>query len=324
MAKSMVSICKIVACIVLIGAVWACQGNQDSEKNKETEHIREIVQKVAMANDKQDLDAFDAIYASKVFFYGANLTKEECMQKKSSFFKKNKDYREKISGQIDCLFHSETKVTCTFDKIVVNKKGSNTYSGCYLVLEKMNNQWLIVTESDQLTDQNLAKKENKNIPSNALKGDFNGDGQLSFCWLSKPDSEWPEYKYPEISFSDKNIPSFLLDGQFTQLALFNYGDLNGNGKDDLFITYVGDGETSREKFKIYSLINNQWHEQVLDNAVKVADGACDFVIRKIKNKTGWVEICSEEGILPPEEEIGEFARDPYVYHPITIAVQLKK
>lgn len=73
------------------------------------------------------------------------------------------------------------------------------------------------------------------IKANEVVGDFNGDGKIEKAWVNCADGEqmeMDEYVEMKLSFTDKQIETASL-GEGLGCSLYNVGDINGDGCDDI-------------------------------------------------------------------------------------------
>lgn len=178
-----------------------------------------------------------ALYKDQVFFYGLELSAQDCIDRKNDMYNENPDYQQLIYGDINVEGLSSNKVKCVFTKRVTFNEKTRDYPS-YLIFEKTRDGWKISTEGDEVTDKNLAKIERpSHIPKDAIQGDYNGDGKKEYMWLELPviiedemDCKGACDSY--VCFSDPSIPRIKVANCIGG-GLHNYGDLNGNHTDEI-------------------------------------------------------------------------------------------
>lgn len=93
-------------------------------------------------------------------FYGQKLSSNECINRKVDLIKKYNSFSQKIKGDIMFNQLSDNTIRCDFTKSVETNGLYKDYEA-YLVYEKKNNEWLIIKESDKITDTYFEKQNNK-------------------------------------------------------------------------------------------------------------------------------------------------------------------
>lgn len=112
-------------------------------------------------HNSKKTDDFNKIFASQVKFYQQTYTPAQIVKTKRDLFAKTPGFKQELSNyQVTKIDQNTMKVH--FDKKVWSsaKEQPKTYHS-YLVVRKYSNKWLIVEESDDVTDANLAKKKKK-------------------------------------------------------------------------------------------------------------------------------------------------------------------
>jgi hypothetical protein len=187
------------------------------------------------------------------------MDKNDCIQNTLTFFKKNPDYYQQIYGNITKEKLNDTVVRCTFIKRTTLNQKTKDYPA-YLIFTKRQGQWKITTESDLVTDKNLAVSKEVKIPKDAIKGDFDGDGVLDYAWLVPPKSSECEFCMGNCSsyirFSNTAIPAIKIEDCIGGTPT-NLGDLNKNGSDEIGILPMWCTSCWRS-YKVYTIKNNSW------------------------------------------------------------------
>ncbi len=103
------------------------------------------------------------------------------------------------------------------------------------------------------------------IPSDAISGDFNGDGELDYMWLQEPEltasnedcvGECVSY----IKFSDLSIPEIEVTNSIGGTPS-NLGDLNSDGTDEIGLLPAWFSSCWREYF-VWTFKNESWEYAV--------------------------------------------------------------
>ena len=137
------------------------------------EKIKSIVNKWSDAHNARDYEAFNTLFASKLLFYTVDQDKSRCIAAKRKAFEVSPNFYQEIVSPIKITFYESGTIKCSFSKEVHAKK-TKTYSS-YLLLKAENETYLIIGESDNLTDSNLNFKlnlGNQLITSNAESQSF--------------------------------------------------------------------------------------------------------------------------------------------------------
>lgn len=119
-----------------------------------------IIEDWNSAHNSSNFDKFDKVFAETVSFYHVKLTKFECIQKKQGLLLKYPDFEQYIKGEVIYENISNDEVKCSFTKCVKIESKTTDYPS-YLIIKKENDKWKISTESDLITDKNIAKRKTK-------------------------------------------------------------------------------------------------------------------------------------------------------------------
>ncbi len=110
-------------------------------------------------HNSRDYSAMEELYAPQVHFYTADMSAGDVISSIQQAVA-GSSWVQEISGTPIVTRLSGNKLKISFDKHTNSEKGDNTYPS-YLILEKIDGRWLIVHESDEITDFNVRKKKNK-------------------------------------------------------------------------------------------------------------------------------------------------------------------
>lgn len=148
-----------------------------------------VVKEWSDAHNDWDLDKLKNLYASDVLFYGQQLKKDACISKVSSLLKPNEIFYQSIASDVAYNQFSNGVIQASFTKKVKTKNKTNNYPS-YLLLIRYNDTYLIVGESDEITDRNLKFKLDPNsiiLPTASIKA--------SGINPSKPESSFMDYLF---------------------------------------------------------------------------------------------------------------------------------
>jgi hypothetical protein len=209
---------------------------------------------------------FSKLYDNTVLFYGSQKEKNVCIESKLTYFKKHPDFFQQIYGDIQIDNLSDQEVKCSFVKRITVNHSTSDYPS-YLIFKKNDNEWKIVTESDLLTDENISKSKTaqNDVPKDAIKGDFNGDGVLDYMWLVAPkiDNDGMDCVgdcTSYIKFSDSNIPYIKISNCIGGIPV-NEGDLNKNGTDEIGLL-PGWFTSCWRSYNVWTILNGKWEYAV--------------------------------------------------------------
>jgi hypothetical protein len=241
--------------VCLIYLFYSCNGcsskkdNTDKQNKPETS-LAELVEIWNEANNSKDITVLRSLYDSVVHFYQHKYTVDECIKRKIEYFEKYPAYAQVIEGKIFIDSIRNGRVRINFTKTIITDGEKETVAA-YLVFDRRHNAWKIYAESDLQTDRILSS--GGAIPSNAVEGDFNGDGLTDYMWL-EPVSQREECK---IRFSGA-IP-LLVVGTCLGGSPVNEGDLNDDGTNEVGLLPIWESSCWKGYF-VYTLRDNQWVE----------------------------------------------------------------
>ena len=257
-------------------AFVGCNENTDKKEDNQKEITpEEIVRLWNDAHNAKSEAAFDSLFTDVVDYYHEVLPKDKVISMKMSYFTENSEFTQHIVSPIRTIEIGTDEVKCSFTKRVTLNNRSIDYPS-YLLLRLANKKWLIFSESDDLTDKNIAAADRKdnNYPKDAIRGDYDGDGTFEFMWLEAPelgemhgeclDGECTAY----IRFNDKHIPSIPIHSAIGG-ELFNHGDLNGDGGDEIGVLRDWWQSVWRD-YPVYGLRNFKW-KSLIDITVNLND-----------------------------------------------------
>ncbi len=98
------------------------------------------------------------LYAQSVFFYGMTCSLETVISKNDEVLEKDVGFMQR-SSNIRMSKISDNSIRCDFDKDTSDSEGREGHYPSYLYFENFDGDWLIVKESDLITDRNLSKRK---------------------------------------------------------------------------------------------------------------------------------------------------------------------
>ncbi|MDR2964112.1 MAG: DUF4431 domain-containing protein [Bacteroidales bacterium] len=135
------------------------ENNATAMQNNEAA-LSNLVEQWNSAHVKKDVGAFSQLFDNSVLFYGTQLDKNTCIEKKLALFKKSPDFYQQIYGDIAVEQSGDDEITCSFVKRVTVHQATSDYPS-YLVFRNTDDGYKIVVEGDLVTDKNLAKKNSQ-------------------------------------------------------------------------------------------------------------------------------------------------------------------
>ena len=155
----------------IVNRVQAVQTAQMSNNKTQLaiEEAVELAKKWDAVHNSKKAEEFANLYASQVNYYHQIYTIEKIVASKRDLFAKAPEFQQFVSN-FEVTKNDDGSIRVHFDKIVQTSinEAKKTYPS-YLIIKKINNNWQIVEESDDITDANLAKKKEKQINSQLSK-----------------------------------------------------------------------------------------------------------------------------------------------------------
>lgn len=132
-----------------------------SERLTEEDMAIEVAREWNTLHQQLDADALASLYGDKVYYYHEYYTPEKIVQNKRELFRKYPEFWQEVSN-MKCSILEDGRAKVAFSKEVkTTSTGKMTTYPSYLIMSKINGNWKITVESDEVTDANLAKKRSK-------------------------------------------------------------------------------------------------------------------------------------------------------------------
>jgi ribosomal protein S4 len=241
---------KLNLLILIAFGIISCTNEQRNEtkltdtENSQNEFI-DIVNKWNLANNEKDVAVFSELYSEKVDFYKTNLSKNECIEKKLSLFKKYPDYYQQIFGKIEISNSVELNTKLSFiKKVTIN--GKTTDYPSYLIVSKKQNELKIVAESDFITDKNLTKNENTEVDNNKQVKYSEPEEVLEAIFFAARTKDFSELKNlcdPQEKGDVESLCACRLSGNYNS-EYANRQDCSNMTKEQ-FVLYFRNGKNPR-------------------------------------------------------------------------------
>ena len=101
-----------------------------------------------------------SLYADRVHFYGRMRSRETVIEEIEELLSEEGGFSQN-SSDINMSRISDTSARCDFDKLTYHADGREGNYPSYLRFDYIDGEWLIVEESDAITDRNLRKRKAK-------------------------------------------------------------------------------------------------------------------------------------------------------------------
>ncbi|WP_454989671.1 hypothetical protein [Capnocytophaga sputigena] len=290
---------------------WNCNNSNKQQVNKDNTFFINLVEQWNKAHNNKNIEQFRNLYAKEVLFYTELTNNSSCIEKKIQLFKRNPDFYQLLNGSIEVEELEDGTIKCSFVKSVTLKNKTNDYPS-YLVFEKDNDEWHIVTEGDLTTDKNIGKKREK-LNNLFIKGLKKGQVYLynqiekgsKYIYQSKEtktidifmnNASGIDFKegrnyiqaifkvgYEEEKLDTGDILYFLKKN--VKLVVGQY-DFDKDKIDELIIALQDNDDLGGISFFIYKLQNNKW---ITIGENLTADGILGEPIAEIENNRITVE-----------------------------------
>lgn len=138
----------IAAIILLWGNLILAQ-----ELIVDVDAIKTLVQKWNDAHNESSVNDFPPLYSNMVNFYGSSLQRDRCISIKRDLLKEHPDYKQVVNGDLLLSGYSTGVIRADFVKTVTHD-GKTTDYEAYLIIERISGKYVIIGESDLVTDIN--------------------------------------------------------------------------------------------------------------------------------------------------------------------------
>lgn len=122
--------------------------------NKKYKLIESKANEWNIANNTQDFNKLRKLFAEEVIFYTKRMNISECLEKKEKTFEKYKPYAQVIVSDFNVSEYGNDMYKCSFSKRVAFNASTKTYPS-YLFFRKVDGDYRIVKEGDEITNANL-------------------------------------------------------------------------------------------------------------------------------------------------------------------------
>lgn len=257
----------LLSCLPLL--CLACGGNKSNQnsnsavtpetsgidtQSSDEARIIEVVEQWNSSLNYRDLKKSKEVFADKVIFYTQAMSGDKVSELRIETASKDPSWQQSIVTDIEIWNLGDGLMVAAFTKQSNSNKGIHTYPA-YLYLRQINGDWRIVKESDKVTDINIAKKKNA-IPSDAIRGDFDGDGTIDHVWIEgKYDDEGYTIGKMRLRSENKNLDGLTWEAP-RGVFLANVGDLNNSNRD--FLGAIPLYDSNWTIYEVYGWKDGKW------------------------------------------------------------------
>ena len=162
-------IALVVVCVVLepdsASKYKQTPSREETLYNPESTLIQ-IANKWSLLHNEHDANNLSLLYANQVNYYQSTYTRDQIRASKEKLLNKYPEFRQEISNL--SMEKSSDCYRISFDKKVWTdlNKAPKTYPS-YLEVKLVDGAWVIITEGDRVTDENLRKQNSQNGNTNS-------------------------------------------------------------------------------------------------------------------------------------------------------------
>ncbi|MDZ4810928.1 MAG: hypothetical protein SGI96_22055 [Bacteroidota bacterium] len=167
--------------------------------------LKELVHQWSRALNSRNGSSVAALYAERLVYYRAQISKGNAEVLLSDFFIKNPAFSQQITGEITTEWVNDNLVVCNFNKSVTNN-GSVTDFPSYLKFSLTDGIWKIVEEGDKISDYNIGKQketaDKAAILNNWIKKNIGSQVSVNLNTFNEAGIDISNYKDIMVSLGD--------------------------------------------------------------------------------------------------------------------------
>lgn len=267
--------------------------NKGSDKRpdfKESEATPQValskgVEKWNAAVNLRDQKSLEELFAPQVYFYTLEIPGVEAAKQKVERANSDPTWGQKIISDIEIDVLDDGSFKTSFTKQSDSSRGTHTYRA-YLIWKNLNGKWVIIRESDLLTDQN--QEHHTKIPDNAISGDFDGDGKTDHLWIEATYDD-NDYIIGKAKLGSDNKALEGLTFKATRgVFIENLGRLSDTQID--FLGVIPAYDSSFTQYYTYVFSNGGWIKPISEFSFWENDDDTKRVVKPKSGSPGYVGI----------------------------------
>lgn len=221
------------------------------------------------------IDNLYGLYNDRVFFYGQERSRTECLGIKRQLLQKYPDYFQRIIGGIIVRKQPDGSFKCTFTKYITVGQVTAPVPAYLIMKKSTGDRFVIVAESDPETDNRAQIMKDSvefiqqlfTASNTEIKGNFSGAGQAETLYVFPPDDPDCSDCMTSLFFSNEQLPPLDIKNA-NGVNVLNEGDLDGDGADEFSVLTLGTMGDS--KLIVYTFKRGQWVQLTRFNVNKGA------------------------------------------------------
>lgn len=282
--------------LCVLGLLGSCSESNQNRGSKKPNQFRETVttpeaalskavEKWNEATNLRDQNSLEELFAPQVYYYTLEIPGVEAAKQKVERANSDPTWGQKIISDIEIEVLDDGSFKTSFTKQSDSSKGTHTYRA-YLIWKNLNGKWVIIRESDLLTDQNLEK--HSKIPDNAISGDFDGDGKTDHVWI-EADYDKDDYIQGKAKLRSDNKALEGLTFEATRgVGIENLGTLSDSQID--FLGVIPAYDSSFTQYYTYVFSNGGWIKPIPEFSYWENDDDTKRVVKPKSGRYGYVGI----------------------------------
>jgi len=235
----------------------------DLAETPDSVKVAHVVRQWNGCHNPKYVDNLYGLYDSKVYFYGVDRSRTECLGIKRKMLQKYPDYFQRIIGGITVRKQPDGTFKCTFTKYITVGQLTAPVPA-YLIMKKSSeDRFIIIAESDPETDSRTQLMKDSvefiqqlfTASNSEIKGNFSGGGQAETLYIFPPDDPSCSECVTSLFFSNEQLPPLEIRNA-NGVNVLNEGDLDGDGADEFSVLTLG--RMGDSKLIVYTFKRGQW------------------------------------------------------------------
>jgi hypothetical protein len=200
------------------------------ELEVDVHRVRDLVSEWNKAHTINTVGNLSLLYSDTVDYYGSKLRRRTCIAMKRAFLEKQKDFVQVLTNELVLSGYDNGAIRCDFVKKVSHQNRTVDYRS-YLIVKRIDGNYLIVGESDWITDRNIkhepdlgtrvtikevqfpliGEKSKRNLATIVILSALLVCGLVGFIFLFRNQKSPNITKTPEPLVSQAPVPTATLD-----------------------------------------------------------------------------------------------------------------